>query len=424
MKQTGESDKTDLNNSNGGQGGGQTGRQMGGQTGRQTGGHWVGHLPPLVMHVVYRFDTGGLENGVVNLINHLPLDAFRHVVVALSVVTDFRQRVHRPDVEFIALNKPSGHGVKLYPRLSQLFRQFRPAIVHTRNLAALEATVPAWFAGVPVRIHGEHGRDVDDLDGNRRKYQWMRRMYRPWVSHYVALSQDLAGYIEHRVGVPRQRISQIYNGVDVQLFRPALEPQPIPGCPFNTANHWIVGTVGRMQQVKDPVLLAQAFVRTLELAPALRTRLRLVMVGDGPMRAPTQALLDSAGVGDLAWLPGERKDIATVMQGLNAFVLPSRAEGVSNTILEAMACGLPVVATAVGGNPELVADGRTGRLVASRDVAGMADCIARWSAQPDLAASMGRAGRAEVEARFSLEAMVEAYRRLYADRLAACVNRG
>ena len=136
MKQTGESDKTDLNNSNGGQGGG--------QTGRQTGGHWVGQLPPLVMHVVYRFDTGGLENGVVNLINHLPLDAFRHVVVALSVVTDFRQRVHRPDVEFIALNKPSGHGVKLYPRLSQLFRQFRPAIVHTRNLAALEATVPAW----------------------------------------------------------------------------------------------------------------------------------------------------------------------------------------------------------------------------------------------------------------------------------------
>ena len=129
----------------------------------------IAAAPPLVMHVVYRFDTGGLENGVVNLINHMPVNAFRHMVLALSVVTDFRDRVRRPDVEFIALNKAPGHAVKLYPALSRLFKHYRPAIVHTRNLAALEATVPAWFAGVPVRIHGEHGRDVDDLDGSRRK---------------------------------------------------------------------------------------------------------------------------------------------------------------------------------------------------------------------------------------------------------------
>lgn len=286
-------------------------------------------VPPLVMHVVYRFDTGGLENGVVNLINHMPVGAFRHMVLALSVVTDFRRRVTRPDVEFIALNKPPGHAVKLYPRLVQLFRHYRPAIVHTRNLAALEAAVPAWFAGVPVRIHGEHGRDVDDLDGSRRKYQWMRRIYRPWVNQYVALSQDLATYLEHRVGIPRQRIKQIYNGVDIQLFHPALAPQPPPGCPFKPGEHWIVGSVGRMQQVKDPLLLANAFVRALQLAPDLRARLRLVMVGDGPMRQPAQAVLDAAGLAGLAWLPGERHDVPDVMRGLDCFVLPSRAEGVS-----------------------------------------------------------------------------------------------
>lgn len=374
---------------------------------------------PLVMHVVYRFDTGGLENGVVNLINHMAPDAFRHVVVAMTEVTDFRQRVHRPDVEFIALNKAPGHGVTLYPRLWQLCQQYRPAIVHTRNLAALEATVPAWAAGVPVRIHGEHGRDVDDLDGSRRKYQWMRRLYRPFVHHYVALSRDLAGYLETRVGVPARQISQIYNGVDAGLFHPAAGPQTIPGCPFNRDQHWIIGTVGRMQQVKDPVFLAQAFVLALQLAPSLRPRLRLVMVGDGPLRREAQAVLDVAGVSDLAWLPGARNDVPVVLRGLSGFVLPSRAEGVSNTILEAMASGLAVVATQVGGNPELVAAERTGYLVAAQDVAALAQRIVQLAGQPSLAIALGQAGRAEVERRFSLQAMVETYRKLYADRLVA-----
>ena len=95
------------------------------------------------MHVMYRFDTGGLENGVVNLINHLPNAAYRHAIVALTAVTDFRHRIRRDDVEFIALNKGPGHGVWLYPQMFMLLRRMRPAIVHTRNLAALELVVPA-----------------------------------------------------------------------------------------------------------------------------------------------------------------------------------------------------------------------------------------------------------------------------------------
>ena len=104
---------------------------------------------PLVLHVMYRFDTGGLENGVVNLINHMPADAYRHAVLALTEVTDFSQRIQRKDVEFMALHKPSGHGIWQYPKLFKLFRQLRPHIVHSRNLAALEVQVPAWAAGVP-----------------------------------------------------------------------------------------------------------------------------------------------------------------------------------------------------------------------------------------------------------------------------------
>ena len=375
---------------------------------------------PLVVHIVYRFDTGGLENGVVNLINHMPASAYRHAVVALTeVVPGFAQRIHREDVLFVPLHKPPGHGLRMYPQLAQLFRRLKPAIVHTRNLAALECQVPAAWAGVPVRIHGEHGRDVGDLDGNRLRYQWVRRAYRPFVHQFVALSRDLAGYLEAKVKVPVGRIAQVYNGVDIDRFHPVADRRAaIPGSPFTDPGLFIVGTVGRMQTVKAQTLLARAFVRALQIKPALCDRLRLVMVGGGPLRAEAQSILAAAGVGDLAWLPGERSDVPDVMRGLDCFVLPSLAEGISNTILECMASGLPVLATAVGGNAELVVAGTTGDIVPAGDVEALAAGLIRMAVEPERAAAMGRAGRARVEESFSLPAMVGAYQDLY-DRMLA-----
>jgi sugar transferase (PEP-CTERM/EpsH1 system associated) len=200
-----------------------------------------------------------------------------------------------------------------------------------------------------VRIHGEHGRDVGDLDGSNVTYQRMRRVYKPFVHRYIALSRDLDDYLVQKVHVPQGKITQAYNGVDTDRFCPAPDgPLTIAGCPFDPAQHWLLGTVGRMQTVKDQTLLARAFVQALQTDPSLKQRLRLVMVGEGPLRAKAQGILEAAGVADLAWLPGERSDVADIMRGLHAFALPSLAEGISNTILEAMASGLPVIATAVG----------------------------------------------------------------------------
>lgn len=373
---------------------------------------------PVVVHVMYRFDTGGLENGVVNLINHMPANLYRHVILALTDVTEFKQRIRRDDVEFIALQKPPGHSIWQFPKLYRLFKRLRPAIVHSRNLAALEAQIPAWAAGVPVRIHGEHGRDVGDLDGNNRTYQRLRRLHRPFVHHYVALSRDLADYLMQKVHVSRDRITQAYNGVDVSSFSPVGESaQQVAGCPFNTAEHFIVGTVGRMQTVKDQTLLARAFVMALQTAPELKARLRLVMVGDGPLRAEAQAILDAAGVTDLAWLPGARDDVAAVMQGFSCFVLPSLAEGISNTILEAMASGLPVIATGVGGNADLVADGETGQIVPAADPKTMAESLIKFASSAAQSRAMGLAGRERVVQRFSMQAMVNTYQRVYDEQL-------
>jgi len=380
----------------------------------------------LVLHIVYRFDTGGLENGVVNLINRM-ID-FRHAVLALTEVTDFRRRIERDDVQFISLHKQPGHGFWLYPQLYRVFRQLRPDIVHSRNLAALEAVVPAWLARVPVRIHGEHGRDVGDLDGSNKAMQQVRRFYRPFVHRYIALSKDLARYLRDAVHVAEADISLACNGVDMDRFAPAAAgPAAIAGCPFEPGRHWLVGTVGRMAQVKDQLLLTRAFIAVLEQRPALRERLRLLLVGEGPLRAQCAELLAAAGLQELAWLPGERSDVPDIMRGLHCFVLPSLAEGISNTILEAMASGLPVLATRVGGNAELVQaeaggpEPQTGLLVPAGDVAALSQALLSLAPETPQAAEaareMGRQGRLRVERLFSLEAMVDVYRAVYRQQL-------
>ncbi len=374
---------------------------------------------PLIAHVVYRFGIGGLENGIVNLVNRMPAQRWRHVIIALSEVSGkFADRIERDDVRYVELGKRPGHLVRDYPRLYRLFRQLRPSIVHTRNLAALEASVPAWAAAVPVRIHGEHGWDANDPDGRRMRYRYVRKLYRPFVQRYVALSQHLADYLERGVHVPRERIAQIYNGVDTERFSPADERQLIAGCPFAGPEQWLVGWVGRMDPVKDPMNLARAFLRLRELSPAAANRTRLVIVGDGAERTALEALLGHRTVRDHVWFAGERADIAHVMRGLDCFVLPSRAEGVSNTILEAMASRLPIVATRVGGNAELIESGMTGLLVPPANSEGLAQAMLTYFTERSTARRHARAARQVAEKRFSLVRMVADYSALYEKALA------
>lgn len=373
----------------------------------------TGDRRPLILHVLYSFDVGGLENGVVNLINHMPAERFRHAVVALAhCAPAFCQRVVRTEVEFISLHKPPGHGFKLYPRMYRLFRRLRPAIVHTRNLAALEFAVPALFAGVPARVHGEHGWDTADPGGTLRKYQLLRRAYSPFVNRYVALSGQIESYLTDRVDIAPSRVERICNGVDTQRFQPTPVRAPLVGSPFDDPAAVIVGTVGRLQTVKDQVNLVRAVASARGQGEA-GTRLRLVIAGDGPQRAEVEAAIATTGIGDITWLAGARSDVPDVMRALDIFALPSRAEGISNTILEAMASGLPVVATDVGGNAELVAVGETGALVPAQDPQAMAQALLRYTSDAALRQTHGAAGRQRVERNFSIDNMVARYTSLY-----------
>jgi len=374
-------------------------------------------MRPLIVHVVYSFSVGGLENGLVNLLNCMPAQRWRHAVLSLTRISGrFAERVQRSDVQFIELDKRPGHLVRDYPRLYRLFRQLRPEVVHTRNLAALEAVVPAWAAGVPVRIHGEHGWNREDPDGRRRRYHYVRALYRPFVSRYVALSRHLEEYLERRVGVPPHRVSQIYNGVDTERFRPGQARERITGCPFGHPEDFVAGWVGRMDPVKDLPNLLQGFARAAQRAAS---RLRLVLVGDGPMRQAVERLVEQHGLRERVWLAGERADVAELMRGLDCFILPSLGEGISNTILEAMATRLAIVATRVGGNGELIEPGMTGLLVPPGDSDALAEALARYSSDRAMARRHAKAARRVAQTRFSLARMVTDYCSLYETALAA-----
>lgn len=347
-----------------------------------------------------------------NLINATNDRHYRHAIICLSQATSFRERIRSRDVEIVEIHKRVGKDLPVYVKVWRALRKMAPEIVHCRNIPTIDMMAPALLAGVGRRVYSEHGLDIKELDGRNRRYNRLRWLSRSVVHRYVAVSQDLAGWLHREIGIAHRRITVIPNGVDTDLFRPEIaSPTPFPDR-FAPAGSFVIGTVGRLESVKDQIGLAEAFVQILRQRPDLREKLRLVVVGDGTLRPLIEQILERAGDRSLAWLPGFVDDTPALYRHFHVFVLPSRREGLSNTLLEAMASGLPVIATRVGGNPEVVAP-HAGLLVPPEDPKELALAILQLCDRPELARSLGRHARLHVERHFSLDAMVQGYRRLY-----------
>jgi glycosyltransferase involved in cell wall biosynthesis len=228
------------------------------------------------------------------------------------------------------------------------------------------------------------------------------------------MSQDIAQWLEQEVRVDPSRMRQLYSGVDTDRFSPA---------PASAGEGWgegprgqgsvTIGTVGRLDPVKNQSALLRAVA---DLRPRF-PRVRLLVVGDGPLRRPLEAEASSLGVADIVTFTGARNDTPDLLRSLDVFVLPSLSEGIANTILEAMATGLPVVAGRVGGNPELVAEGVTGALYDPRQSDGLRQAIEWYLMDPALRRAHGWAGRERVVQNFSLDSMVQRYLTLYDELL-------
>jgi len=367
---------------------------------------------PLVVHLVYALGVGGLETLLVDCINRMP--DYRHAVVCLTRYTSFAERISRPDVTLHALGKPPGLGLATHLTFWRLMRRLKPTVLHTYNLAALEYAFTATLAGVPVRIHAEHGRDASDPHGLNPKHNFLRRRLSPFVDRTIPVSEDLDRWLADVVRIPRARTLFIKNGVDTDKF--SLQGARAADVPWG-ADDVVIGTVARVQDVKNHRALVDAFARLRAQLqandPLLAARIKLAIVGDGPLLPAVREQVASLGLGDAVWLPGARADIAALLHTFAVFALPSLAEGTPVSMLEAMACGLPVVASNVGGIPEVVDDGVQGLLVPVGDVDALTAALARYVQDLLLRARHGQAARARVEERFSMRAMLAAYGALY-----------
>ncbi|WP_339644746.1 TIGR03088 family PEP-CTERM/XrtA system glycosyltransferase [uncultured Porticoccus sp.] len=371
---------------------------------------------PLVAHIIYALGTGGLENGLINIINRTPPDRYRHVIICLTNADDFANRITLPGVQVIQLHKPAGQNFRVFWDLWKTLRTLRPDVVHTRNLASLEMQLVTLLMPGIKRVHGEHGRDIHDLDGTNKKYNLLRKAMQPFVHRYIAVSRDLLQWLKHTVAIPEKKLRQIYNGVDAGKFSPRQDDTQLgdlapPG--LLPENAVVVGTVGRLAEVKNQQLLIEAVGYLFTKRPILRGTLRLVLVGDGPLKLQLVDRVKQLGLSDVVWFSGDRNDVPVLMQLMDIFILPSLAEGISNTLLEAMASGLPVIATSVGGNVELIEEGVNGRLVPVNNVVAMADALAELVDDPTLRQSMGEKGLALVRTTFNWEKTVADYLAVY-----------
>jgi len=355
--------------------------------------------PMLIAHLIYSLDTGGLERVMLNCIRQLPATQCRHVVISLTGATEFAKQLPS-DVAVYCLHKKPGKDLGIHLKLWRLLRDIKPDILHSYNLATLEYHPIAWLAGVTGHLHAEHGRDISDPNGENKKYQWLRRLVSPFLHTYVVVSADLHRWMDQVVRIPARKNQLIYNGVNTEKFCPS----PVKASPFTFIH------VARLSAVKDQRSLLEAMAIVLAQC---EQPCQLWLVGDGPERERLQQQYQSLGFTEQqVKLLGERHDIAELMAQSQVFVLSSVAEGIPMTVLEAMAGGLPVIATAVGGLPELLAAER-GSLVPVADPTALANMMLAYLHDPQRVQCESIKCRETVCRQFSEQAMVSQYLALY-----------
>jgi sugar transferase (PEP-CTERM/EpsH1 system associated) len=351
-----------------------------------------------VVHLVSALNVGGLEMVVLNLARHCDRTRFDLRVLCLQERGALAPRLEELGVPVESLDCPDLARGRTVARLTRRLRQLRPHVVHTHNPNPhVFGSVAAWGAGVAVLVHTKHGRNYP----GQFRAVLLNRLATCLSSCIVPVSEDAARVARDVERVPPGKVLVIRNGIDLAGFPAA--SRPVTG-PAARAIH-----VARLHPVKDQATLLRAARRVADAEPGFR----LDIVGDGPARAELVALRDELALGGHVRFLGCRDDVAGLLSGADFFVLSSVTEGISLTLLEAMATGLPVVATDVGGNREVVASGRTGLLVPARSPDQLAAAMLQMVRSPERTRRMGAAARRRVEEEFDLRRVVARYERLY-----------
>lgn len=366
-------------------------------------------------HLVYVLQSlggGGMENGVVNLLNHMDRERFRVTLVLMEPEARLADRIRRPGTEIVQVPRRPGRDPFYALRLAAQLRELAPDLVHTRGFTSIDGLAAARLAGVRAIVHSEHGRDVDEADRMRLRRRVMRTALYPFARCIGTVSAELGESLLANVRFPRAKLRLLANGVDLSRFDGTRRHGRVRrelGCPEERV---VFVSVGRHDPVKDYPTLLRAFA-----AAGTTNDSDLWLLGRGPRTEELQGLADELGVSARVRFLGFRDDVSDVLLDADAFVLPSVTEGMSNALLEAMACGLPTVATRVGGNPELVVDRVTGALVPVGEQGPLEVELSRLAEDVATRERWGSAARRRVEEEFSLPAMVARYERMYLELL-------
>lgn len=359
-----------------------------------------------VVQVVLSLETGGLEVQCVRLVERLDPARFETTVVTLQSGGWLPRRLEERGIPLLSLDAPPGFRTELIPRLAGLFRKLRADVVHCHNCKAF---VYGGLASLLV----PRARLILSKQGvehfTTRATHAIGRMLVPRTAATIAVSEDIGRLLTAERWVTPDRLHIVPNSVDTDECRPAEDRAAARTALGLSPTHRVIGTVARLSPEKDQATLVRAFARVAAGEPAAR----LVIAGEGRLRGDLESLARELGVVDRSLFLGERQDVAQVMGAMDVLCLPSLTEGTSLTLLEAMACGLPIVATAVGGTPEVVAEDESGLLVPPQRPEELAAALLTVLRDPPRARRMGEAGRRIVVERFSSEAMARRYGEIY-----------
>lgn len=365
-----------------------------------------------VVHMVLSLDVGGLERLVLDLTREGKRLGHEITILCLE-----RPGTLAPDAEglgsrIICTHKKPGLRPSTVGSIRSVLREVQPDVVHSHTIAALFYGGPAaWSAGVPLMVHTEHSNNVG-WESSRRK-AWLWWLAGSFARRFFCVSRDIADELERGRVIPRSRLRVMMNGIDtVRVARPT-DTAGLRRSLGIPAAAPVIGTVGRLNPVKRQEVLVRAFARLRAAIPDAH----LVLVGDGPSRDELRGLVAQLGVEDSVHFAGYQAEPERFLQIMNVFALTSGMEGLPLSILEAWAVGLPVVASAVGGVPDLIAEGEDGFLFPSGDEEKLAAILADLLRNPERARQIGNAARRKVTEQYDLRRMADDYDREYRELL-------
>jgi glycosyltransferase involved in cell wall biosynthesis len=359
-----------------------------------------------VLHLITELELGGAERLLVTMLPRLDRKRFEVSVAYLYGEAPLRPELERAGIRVTKLDSQSKCDLRAFSRLVQLLREERVEILHTHLIQAdLMGYFAARRARVPVMISTKHNTHYF-----RSHASWLARLdafVNRRLTRVVAVSDAVKDFYIRTQQLAADRIEVIHNGIDLERFRDA---KPLArsalGC---TDSERIVCAVGSLTEKKGHSVLLRAWSEVVRAQAAAR----LLLVGDGPLRGELERRVGELGLKDMVRFLGRRQDVPEILRASDLFVLPSLWEGFGIVVVEAMAAGLPVIASNVDGVGEIVRPEQDGLLVSPGDPAGLAQAVLRVLNDRQFAQQLAGAG-AERAARFSIMASAEALQRLYA----------